>query len=132
MTIQDRENLYKDGLIIKIQFLIDNQGVDINVYKRTKDEYDGVYGINAGSTQNVPIIVRGIITGEMAIPTDSYSAGLLQEGYLYTTSTNIDVGDVVGLVRQDNKKRKFKIEQKEGIGYTKHIITRYKLSSLGS
>lgn len=113
-------------------------GIDLFVYKQTENEYSEVYGISSGAQVDDAYATEkiiGILIGDDFFETDKTQAGTFQEGWLYTRSDKVDVGDVISVKRfddnQPSKSRKYKVTYFQALGTTVAIIGRWKLSALG-
>lgn len=137
------ERSAKLNINVMLKYFSTHAGVNFNVYRTIgagggslgDDEYSAVFGVSAktpSSDLEKITTIMGILTAEQFTPIDDLSVGLTTGAYLYTTSDEIRVGDVIKLIRDVViESRGYKITSKESIGTTMSIIMRYVVSSLG-
>jgi hypothetical protein len=95
-------------------------------------EYLEVYGKKAAPVTKVSYItITGIVTGDELIPVDNYSAGTFSKGFLWTLDTNVLPGDTLVMPRQDNRNRRYVVGEREILGTTTNVMTKWKLTALG-
>jgi len=106
-------------------------GIPLIIRHAKIDEHTSVYGVEAGEEYGDETEITGIVTGDDFFPTAAMSSGAFQEGFLYTTSTEVRVGDELEINSTDNRRRKYKIVSKEALGTTTDVFSRYQLSAKG-
>lgn len=90
-----------------------------------------VYGLDAGEEGVYPAgEITALVAGDAFFPSDLASAGTLTEGWLYTLSPLIQIGDLVELKRSDIRKRRYKVVEADRVGSSQAVFTKFKLSSL--
>lgn len=134
MTLYKKgEEILKNSCTGRIKVLLDEWGQDIVIYKQTEDVYTDVYGYTAKadiSLAGSTVEIIGIFVSDDFFSQDSLSAGGFQNGFLYTYSDQVEIGDVVALKRDDNKNKFYKVEQQQVIGMTQAVTYRYSISAV--
>tara|TARA_Y100000310_G_scaffold190441_1_gene190423 strand:+ start:1254 stop:1676 length:423 start_codon:yes stop_codon:yes gene_type:complete len=130
------ENTYKKiveaFLPVQIRFL----GPNIELFRRTENEYDAVYGPGAGLPTEESVATastQALITGEAFTAVDESRVGTFEQGFLWIDPANdqLKVGDLINFTRQGTKIRRVMIEQKDAIGMTTVVMYRYRISTVG-
>ena len=107
-------------------------GIRVKLIRSSKNVYSKVYGMESGDDTGECEEMTVLITSDTFSPMDRFNAGLLTEGWLFTsTPEKVFVGDTVEVARADNKAFKFKIISKEAIGVTETVSEKFRLSALG-
>jgi len=131
MELINFEDHLKEVVSNALPILLNYYGIDVYLYKALLDKYSNVYGIESGIEGVKPVCkLLVIVTNLSFVPQSKRMVGYLAEGYLYTDNDAVNVGDVISVDREDNKRRFFKITSKESIGQTQVILKRFKLASL--
>jgi hypothetical protein len=108
------------------------QATKIKFFHAVKNNFTTVYGVDSGEEN---VVHHGefeaIVVNDDFFPIDPLSGGAFKEGWLFTNSTLIDVGDRVELDREDSRSRRYKIISKQSIGTTTSVFLKYRLSALG-
>ena len=134
------ESLYRKYIWdIHIPILLQIFGITVDVFRKPKDIYQEVYGIDSGTDGKQVSSIKALLLGDEYVPTDLRNVGTFKEGWIYFKQTdyipgptpNIKEGDVIRFQRQDGKVRRYKVEELNTIGSTIQIIQRFKISSLG-
>ena len=108
-------------------------GLDIELYRQLKnDVYSSVHGRNAGGSINKIKNFIGVIHGDDFMPSSDAYSGNFVSGYLYTREPEVKVGDVLSIVSSDGKSRRYTIDKRESVGFTREIFTKWKIASIGS
>ena len=129
--IKTMETILESQVAQRIDFLEAMYGINCNIYKVKKNVYSNVYGKESGEELSQPIAKTLLITNDAFTPADSVSAGTLTEGWMYSNSKDLNVGDRVEVYRSDGRGRRFKIEGVYSLGTTTSVIKKYKIVSLG-
>lgn len=129
------ENAIKKGASVRLAQMVQHLGVDINIYRRTIDDYDEVYGLQAGipdksDSSTLITTIKALIAGDDFGVEDARTGGILQQGFMYTDYIDFKEDDLVSIKRQDGKIREYKIERKESVGWSTAVVERYRLSAL--
>lgn len=108
-------------------------GIDLDVLRQTTkaDAYSQVHGRDAGGPTSIVDTICGVLQGDDFLPSNDWYSGNFETGFLYTRSKAILVGDTIKIVTTDGKSRQFKIVERQQIGFTTEIFTKWKLSGLG-
>ena len=104
------------------------QGHQILLYKNKDSIYSTVYGQHSEKIWDDPIEIVGVVTSHGSFPTAMMLAPTFEQGYLYTTYKEAEVGDLIIFDREDNKSRKFKLESKETVGQTKEVWYKFEIA----
>lgn len=130
---QQMEQIIKENGTRGIEHLEFYYGLDLEIHRPTKsDVYNRVHGGNAGGPTNLVKTFTGILHGDDFFPSNDTHSGGFVSGFLYTSESDILVGDTIKIVPVDNKIRRFKIVSKENIGLTTEVFTKWKLSAIGN
>jgi hypothetical protein len=105
----------------------------VSVFRVVKNVHTTVYGKEAGEEASQKIgDINCILVGDDFFPADSHSAGSFQEGWLYTTSDKVDVGDRVEVIRSANQgTRRYQVTRRDKVGTTRMVFQKFRLSALG-
>ena len=116
-----------------LEHLLLKFSTDIRIIKPVQTTHRTVYGNEAGEEAfSEKCRVDGIVTSDDFYPTDAYSAGSFQEGWLYVRATDdVNVGDRIEISRQDGRTRRFKVEKSFGIGVSTSVFKRFRIAALG-
>ena len=107
-------------------------GLDFEVHRQIKhDAYSQVHGRDAGGPTSMVETIHGVLEGDDFLPSNNWYSGNFETGFLYTRSEAILIGDTIKIVSSDGKSRQFKIVERQQIGFTTEIFTKWKLSALG-
>lgn len=106
--------------------------ITLSVFKVVRIDYPTqVYGLDAGEEGLYPAgEIIALVAGDSFFPSDLASAGTLTEGWLFTTSTLLGVGDLVALKRSDERTRRYKVVTTERVGSSQSVFTQFKLSAI--
>lgn len=129
--IRTMESVLEQQVTTRIDFLENLYGIECKIFKVKKNVYSSVYGKESGEEISQPISLRLLITNDTFSPADSVAAGTLTEGWIYSNSQELNVGDRVEISRDDGRSRRFKIEGIYTLGSTTSVIKKYKIVSLG-
>jgi hypothetical protein len=130
--LYDIERILKERASNYLSVLEQRFSVKCILHRVVQNTETRVYGVEAGEEgYKRHSEFSGIVTNDNFFPSDDYSSGTMAEGYLYTTSTSPQVGDLVEVHRGDKKSRRFKIETLESLGTTEKTFKKFKLSSVG-
>ena len=105
-------------------------GLDLEIYRTSFDEYADVYGVHAGGKEYLVKSFTGVVVSDDMFGSENTYSGNFEEGFLYTSDKEPKVGDVIKIVSDDSKIRRFKIIAFETIGTQTEILGRFKLSNL--
>ena len=132
-SLNRQEQLLKDRInriaLVQLEKLY---GIEVNLFRSAKDEYSRVYGVESGEHTQESKKITVLICADTFAPMDRFNAGLLQEGWLYSTKPDVvTVGDLVEVQREDGRAYKFKITYRESLGMSESVIVRYKIAAHG-
>jgi len=106
--------------------------IELILYKAVKSVHTKVYGVEAGEEGVLPAgKIQALVAGDTFTSIDNHQAGTLEEGWLFTTSNLINVGDLVQIQRTDLRERKYKVVSLLGVGTTLSVFKKFKLSAAG-
>jgi len=126
---EEIEQHIKNNNHVFLKTLIKRYGIWVKVYEIQKNRYSKVYGSQSGEVKEKnPKKLKVIVIGDDFFP----SGQAFQEGWLYTTSDYIKVGQTIEIIRKDDIIRRYKIDTSDIIGTTDTVFKRWKLSALGS
>lgn len=129
------ETLYRKGWENQLDRYLAMVGQELRAYVNTApDEYEEVYGVDAGIESDDSFIFLGIVVTYELTPIDTLSTGTFAEGFLYTKDDRVLPGQVMELVRVDDTaiKKRWKIQHDEATGQTQTVFQRFKLTSISS
>jgi len=107
-------------------------GQNVRLYSIQKDEYSRVYGTSSGNLEENYVEVCCIIVNTDVIPIGPASAGSFTTGNLYTDSeAEVQPGQIVEILSQDGRSRRFEIKKKESYGITTNVFHRWEIVSVG-
>ena len=108
-------------------------GVKVKLYRSEKNVFSNIYGVESGDEDTAPIQdLTVLITGDGFTPMDSFNAGLLTEGWLFSSKINlVRSGDLIEMQRPDGRAYKFKIMEQDSLGMTTVVVIRYKIVAIG-
>jgi hypothetical protein len=108
-------------------------GMDLEILRpnRKGDVYGQVHGSDSGGPTNLFKVIRGVLQGDDFLPSNNSHSGNFETGFLFTKDKDILVGDVINIRSRDDKQRRFKVVERQQIGFTTEIFTKWKLSSIG-
>lgn len=129
--IETMEAILENQVTHRIEFLENLYGIECRIYKVKKNVFSNVYGKESGEELSQPMAMRLLITNDTFSPADSVSAGTLTEGWVYSNSDQLNVGDRIEVSRKDGRNRRFKIEGVYSLGSSTSVIKRFKIVSLG-
>jgi hypothetical protein len=105
--------------------------IDLELYRTRKDIHSDVYGTHAGGKNYLVQEFEGVVVSDDMFGSDAGYSGNFEEGFLYTSNNEPRVDDIIKIISDDNKQRRFKIIVRESIGTQTEVINRFKLSNLG-
>ena len=129
--LKEGERILKKIMEVGIEQLEYYYAIDLELHRNVKDVYQDVYGSHAGGKTSLIAEFTGVVVSDDIFGSDSGYSGNFQEGFLYTSDQRPLVNDVVQIVSDDNKIRRFKIISIETFGTQTEVLSRYKLSNLG-
>lgn len=129
--IETLEGVLKSQVEQRIDFLVNLYGVSCKVYKVKENVFSTVYGKEAGEELSSPNEVRLVITNDTTVASDANSAGTFTEGWAYTNSHLVTVGDRIEIIRADGKSRKYKVDGEFNLGTSTSVMRKFKIVSLG-
>ena len=134
VDISDIENIlrYTHENFLETMVSSNFNRITLGVFKRRIDIQTTVYGLDAGEESLYPAgEIEALVAGDSFFPSDLASAGTLTEGWLYTSSTLLSVGDLVELKRSDQRTRRYKVVVPERVGSSQSVFIKFKLSAIG-
>lgn len=129
--IETMETILKGQVEARVAFLENLYGVACKIYKVKENVFSTVYGKESGEELSAPVSARFMITNDSFTPMDSHSAGTLTEGWIYSNTDKLNVGDRVEVSRSDGRSRAYKVDGIFTLGSSTSVIKRYKIISLG-
>ena len=144
-VIQIYEKLYRTSIWEKnlIPLWIRVHGIMVTIVRPDEDVYEEVYGVASGVSGSFIGSLKALVFGDDWQPTDLRNIGTFDKGWMYCNVSDmsgsnfvIQVGDVIEfsgstIGRQDNKVRRYKIDELDAVGSTIQIVQRFRLSSIG-
>ena len=116
---------------IAIKSLMMRFKVKTLVYKSKNDDYSRAYGKQGGKSKLSPDHeIDSLLVGDDWFASDSTSTGTFQEGFMYTESDLVTVGDTIQVTRPDGKDYRYKVDSRQSIGYTSDVLVRFRLSAV--
>ena len=104
------------------------QGHQLLLYKNKDSIYSVVYGQYTEKIWDDPITIVGVVTAHGSFPTSFSLAPTFETGFLYTTYSEAQAGDLISFEREDDKSRRFKLESKETVGQSKEVWYKFEIS----
>ena len=102
------------------------------MYKAVDNVFNKVYGRDSGEENYiVHDTIQAIVIGDDFFPLDLSSGGSFKEGWLFTTSDKVNVGDRVEFNRDDCLSRRYHVETILNIGSSKMVFRKIRISALG-
>ncbi len=107
-------------------------GFFVNLYHHIEVDEDEVYGIYSGESnlESAPTEIKVIAPRILWTVTDEQFLSSFESSSIYTEAS-IQNGDVIELIREDNKTFRYKVVQIEAIGFEAIAITRFNITPLG-
>jgi hypothetical protein len=133
-VVQAVEEYSRKQLEVQLKHAIAQYGIKVKLYEASKDVFSKVYGADSGVT-NAPKLVDeidAIVTSDDFFPTSATSSGGFIEGWLYTLSPKIQVGQMAEIVTSDGTTNRYMVQVPHGKGLTQIVFKRWKLVALGS
>lgn len=128
----DMESILKEQSERGLEQMEYYYGIDLEIHRQKKsDAYSQVHGRDAGGPTYIAETIHGVLQGDDFLPSNNWYSGNFETGFLYTRSKAILVGDIIKIVVTDGKSRRFKVVERQQIGFTTEIFTQWKLSGLG-
>ena len=124
------EQILKDNLNSKLEYLETYYGISVEVYRTERDVHTNVYGKHAGESIEKVTDITCIIVADDFFTTGMVGSGNFEDGFLYTSYKENLVGMTIKILSKDGKKRSYKVESTEAIGLTTDIFERYKIVNL--
>lgn len=125
------EKIAAESIVPVITQLIDLIGTTVNVYRaETLGVYEKVYGVQGKNDYTAYDTIEVLLSPGGFISIDSVSVGLYEASYIYSLS-EVTIGDILEVVREDNLLRRLKIKSVQNIGSTDKILYRYGVVALG-
>jgi hypothetical protein len=128
--LKEGERILKKISEIGIKQLEYYYALDLELYRPKQDEYTDVFGVHSGNQEYLVKQFEGVVVSDDMFGTDAGYSGNFEEGFLYTSDKEARVGDIIRILSDDKKVRRFKIIEFEAIGTQTEIVSRYKLSNL--
>jgi len=126
------EKIIKNNAGDGLDHLIEYYGMKLELYRQVKnDVYSRVHGRNAGQPEKLVTTFKGVLQGDDFFESNTTHSPAFQAGFLYTDESEILVGDVILIVSDDSRKRRYKITAMETIGLTTTVFRKWKLSAMG-
>jgi ribosomal protein S8E len=117
-----------------LKHLIESYGIKVKLLGVSSGTYNKVYGTDTGVNQKMAPIaeIDCLITSDDFFPTSSSASGGFIEGWLYTNSDKIQVGQIVQVTSSDDgKSRQYRVEGVWARGMTIDVFKRYKIVAMG-
>lgn len=117
----------------QLRALIAQYAVTVKIFKVKEDEYSTVYGQESGAVDDSKFDnIEAIITSDDFFPTGPSSSGSFVEGWCYTFSDKLKVGQTMEVRSQDGKTRRYKADSLWAVGVTTDVFFRVKILSLAA
>ena len=127
------EELIKNQKVGQLRALMSMYAVNIKVFQVVSDEYSSVYGQESGAVDDSKFeMIEAIITSDDFFPSGPSSSGSFVEGWAYTFSDKLQVGQTVEIKSGDNRIRRYKADSVWAVGTTLDAFKRVKLVSLAA
>ncbi len=124
------ENILSNFTKYRIDYLLRLFGYKCKLYKVKTNVYSDVYGRDAGEELSTPINITLLVVTDTFHPVDSNSAGTLTEGWVFTDTSDLSVGDRIELVRHDGLNRLFRVDSIHSLGQYTTVISKYRIVAL--
>lgn len=124
------ERVKKEQSDVALKHLMINWGTPMLILKPVKNATSRVYGTESGEVSGKPVKIIGLITSDDFFPTGPTQAGTFTEGWLYTESTEVDVGDKLRIEGDAGRVRDYEVTERHSLGQTTNVFQRWKLSSI--
>lgn len=104
----------------------------VEVHHPVGSVFQTVYGRESGEEAFHPHdSVQAIVVGDDFFSSDASMVGAFKEGILYTSSDKIQVGDLVRVVREELRNRRYKVIDKQEIGSSQSVFRKFRISAIG-
>lgn len=105
----------------------------VSIFRVVKNVQTSVYGRESGEEGSQKVAdIDCILVGDDFFPADSFAAGSFTEGWLYTTSKLLQVGDRVDVERGSKEgTRRYKVEALHKVGTSRAVFHKFRLSAIG-
>ena len=130
MFFKNMESILKDQSARNLKHLEYYYAIELDLFRAVKDIHTDVYGVNAGAKTTKVATIRGILISDDFFPSSGSYAGNFEEGFLYTSSKEPKVADIISVKSSDGKNRRFKLATFETIGTQDSVFSRYKIINL--
>jgi hypothetical protein len=130
---KEMEKIIKNNGADGLCHLLEYYGMELDLQRQTKDSvYSRVHGRDAGQPEKFVKKFVGVLQGDDFFESGNSLSPSFQAGFLYADECDILVGDVILIVSDDTRRRRYKITAQETIGLTTTVFKKWKLSSLGA
>lgn len=104
----------------------------VKLYRAVKNVFSDVYGRESGE-EGVHLVaeIDSLVVGDSFFAGDTSSSGTFEQGWLFTTSNQVMVGDLADLYREKDGTRRYKVSALHKVGSTRTVFKKYRLSALG-
>lgn len=127
------EEMISKQKVGQLRALMESYAVKIKVFQPKKDEYSNVYGEESGAVDDSKFdLIDAIITSDDFFPSGPSSSGSFVEGWCYTFSDKLRIGQTVEIRSGDGKTRRYKADGVWAVGLTTDVFHRIKLLSLAA
>lgn len=119
----------EDGL----QHLLHYYGMELELHRQVKNStYSRVHGRDAGQPTKLLKSFKGVLESDDFFESNSTLTPAFLAGFLYTDSEDILIGDVIKIVSDHDRHKRYKVITNETIGLTTEVFKKYKLSALSN
>ncbi len=127
------EQAIKGQKVGQLRALLEQYAVKVKVFTPKKDTFSKVYGEESGSIDNATFEeIDAILTSDDFFPSGPGSSGSFIEGWAYTFSDKIKVGNTVEVRSGDSRVRRYKADGVWAVGMTTDVFRKVKLVSLAA
>ena len=131
MFYNEMERIIKEHGAQGLSQLIRYYGMDLKLLRQSKNGvYSRVYGMDAGQPTKLVKNFIGVLQGDDFFESNTTISPAFVAGFLYTEESEILVGDVILIVSDDSRNRRYKVTAKESLGMTTTVFVKWKLSAM--
>lgn len=132
MFFNDMEKVIKSQGEAGLCHLLHYYGMELELFRQSKaNVHSRVHGRNAGQPEKIVKTFVGVLQGDDFFESNTTLSPSFEAGFLYTDESEIFIGDVILIVSDDTRHRKYKITAMETIGLTTTVFKKWKLASMG-
>lgn len=130
--LPDIERILGENSFNRLGTIENKFAVSVKVFKPVNNVYSNVYGRDSGEESQHPSeTIQAVVIGDDFFPADPRSGGGFKEGWLFTTSNVVNVGDRVEIERADCRHRRYEVLSMQSLGSSRSVFKKFRLSALG-